>query len=202
MDFGSWAFPQNELQRLNWRRQRPVTGYNGWAIFVRPLEFVDGVKAVHYCLKLYIPVSPEQLQHFGPLLLQAIEPTRCSCVKVAATLEYSCRPDNLIAYFADWGDLAQVAGLLAPKLQSIPLSINSVPFAPRVDGGPLYWGVDLIRRDPSVGNVSWRQRICSIAAQSLMETADWKRRDRYFAALQALETERIDPATWTPMLPY
>lgn len=119
--------------------------------------------------------------------------------KVAAGLGGFCRPDRVVAYFADFAALSAFAEELSADVAGC--SGVAVPFtAPISADGLLSWGADPPRPARGVRSTSWRMWLCRRLAHYLRvaRAADTGALEPWQFALHRLQVSGIDATSWTP----
>jgi hypothetical protein len=155
--------------------------------------------------KLYISPMPEFVENVFAVTLRVLTDTRVLQIKVGADVEGLLRPDKIVAYFTSLDDLRSAADVLGSRLQGCPA--HGVPFTAALDeDGLLSWGVDppesqqLLNWQP---RESWRLWLTNRLANALLTAKRTPqdathRRPAWQYALERLQLEGVDTATWTP----
>lgn len=126
-------------------------------------------------------------------------------LKIGASVFGLLRPDKMVGYFREMGELRAAAEGILARLGGCPA--QGVPFTAELGGGGLLsWGADPPRDDfavPWLQRESWRARICNRLASALIQgraSAAGESADDPDAlcrfALERMELEGIDTRTW------
>jgi hypothetical protein len=152
--------------------------------------------------KLYVSPACSELRAGFRATAEAVANSRAFHWKVGRNVYGLLRPDKMVVYFREFADLQETGARIAEKLDGCPA--HGVPFTAEVAGaGLLSWGIDPPTEQHSVPwleRESWRLRICNRLATTLLLAGDPTRSgisaSRF--ALERLELEGIDTATWAP----
>ena len=150
--------------------------------------------------KLYVSPQPEALPALMDSLLGGLADAGAASFKIGSAASGLLRPDKVVAYFADFEALAAAAEPLAGRLAGAP--VHGVPFTSEIAGGGLLsWGID----PPPGGNTlpwsgvaSWRLWLTHRLARALLQARAAAAAEPWTFALERLELEGIDTASWTP----
>ncbi|HEX6159940.1 MAG TPA: hypothetical protein VF111_07225 [Thermoanaerobaculia bacterium] len=159
--------------------------------------------------KLYVSPRPEHIGEAFAALVRVLAEIPGAQMKIGRDAAGLLRPDKLVSYFPNKGDLERAASALAPQLRGIPS--HGVPFTAGIDeDGVLSWGVDppeSARALSWLGRESWRLWIATRLGAALAfaksgEPVDPATDDGMDLAV-AFATERVrrhdvDVQTWTP----
>jgi hypothetical protein len=118
--------------------------------------------------KLYISPHVDELSEVLPAAVAALTATGASQFKVGADAAGLLRPDKLVVYLSDAGELSAVADAMARALAGA--RPHGVPFSAELAGdGLLSWGGDPPRDAGPAGAdpESWRLSVCRRLAEHL-----------------------------------
>jgi len=151
--------------------------------------------------KLYVSPAVDALERVFPELVRVVTTCRAVSFKVGADAPGLLRPDKLVAYFSNLGDLAKAAHELGERLEGVER--QGVPFTAEISGdGLLSWGVDPPLRGRALGGraPSWREWICYRLAVALIEAR--QKRDGpgplWQQALERLRADGVQVDRWLP----
>ena len=180
--------------------QLPSSAIPGWLVWLgRESGLELGGSGPEF--KLYVSPAVESLEHVFPEFVRVLTFNRVRSFKAGADAAGLLRPDKLVAYFFDLGDLASAAHELGRRLEGV--SPQGVPFTADISGdGLLSWGVDPPARASAQGRraPSWREWICIRLASVLIEA----RRDKgeseplWPLVLERLQDDGIQVDRWLP----
>lgn len=150
--------------------------------------------------KLYVSPVVEALDRVFPELVRVMTTCRAQSFKVGADAAGLLRPDKLVAYFSNLGDLANAAHELGRCLEGVPP--HGVPFTAEIFGdGLLSWGVDPPVRYHAPGRApSWREWVCLRLASALIEAKqeDYGAGPAWWRALEQLREDGVQIDRWLP----
>ncbi len=118
--------------------------------------------------KLYVSPHPDALAEVLGVLPRALAGTPAAVFKLGSDAAGLLRPDKLVIYLRDAGELTVTAGELANALAGTPP--HGVPFSAGLAGdGLLSWGGDPSPDEAPAGDraESWRLSVCRRLADSL-----------------------------------
>jgi len=151
--------------------------------------------------KLYVSPAVDALERVFPELVRVVTTCRAASFKVGADAPGLLRPDKLVAYFSNLGDLAKAAHELGERLEGVDR--QGVPFTAEISGdGLLSWGVDPPLRGRALGGraPSWREWVCYRLAVALIEAR--QKRDGpgplWQQALERLRADGVQVDRWLP----
>lgn len=173
-------------------------GWLSWSARRRPAAPRDGAGGASF--KLYVSPLPEALPTLMDGLLGGLAEAGAASFKIGSAASGLLRADKVVAYFADFEALAAAAEPLARRLEGAP--VQGVPFTSEIAGGGLLsWGID----PPAGGNTlpwsgvaSWRLWLTHRLARALLQARAVAAAEPWRFALERLEIEGIDTASWTP----
>ncbi len=151
--------------------------------------------------KLYVSPAVEMLRPTFETLVEVLPSSRALSFKVGADAMGLLRPDKIVVYFSDLGDLTAAAHRLADRLREV--APQGVPFTSEIGrGGLLSWSVDppVDARHASGPRPTWRAWITNRAGLALSaalregerNTPAWRR------AVERLRHEGVDVERWLP----
>lgn len=183
---------------VNWV-QIPSSTAPGWLVWLNRESGMElGGSGPEF--KLYVSPAVDTLERVFPELVRVLTFSRARSFKVGADAEGLLRPDKLVAYFSNLGDLANAAHELGRRLEGVPP--HGVPFTAEIFGdGLLSWGVDPPVRAHALGKApSWREWICIRLATALIEARqeDDSRDPLWLVALERLRTDGVQVERWLP----
>ena len=153
--------------------------------------------------KLYVSPHPRDLPVAFGSVVESLSRSRSFQWKIGATVHGLLRPDKIVAYFEEMGDLRETAADLCAGL--LGCAEHGVPFTAELGAEALLsWGVDPPTEDHSVPwlrRESWRSRICNRLASALVTARVLSgdiSRPRF--AIERLALDGIDTRTWAPAL--
>ncbi len=198
LSIGSGTRPRSILDE-HWVEIDPAA-VPGWLVWAKPTGGHE-VGAPGPELKLYVSPDIESLGAVFEAIVPILASSRARSFKVGANASGLLRPDKIVVYFSDLGDLAATAQRLTDRLRGVPA--QGVPFTSEIGGdGLLSWSVDPpAGADPSSQpRPTWRTWITNRAARALIaarresdvESPPWRR------ALECLRDEGIDVERWLP----
>ncbi len=189
---------RSRLQQ-HWLEAEKDSSSGWWAWTPRRSGAELGGEGVRF--KLYVSPAIEALRPAFEALVSVLAGSGAPPFKVGADAGGLFRPDKIIVYFSDLGDLTTAAHRLADRLQGV--EAQGVPFTAEIAGGGLLsWSVDppVSTGQASGPPQSWRTWITLRAALALIaaqrqqdpRTAPWRR------ALEQLRGEGVDVERWVP----
>jgi hypothetical protein len=193
---GAFVATGSDAGWLSWSARRPGAprgGAGGGATF-----------------KLFVSPQPEALPALMDGLLGGLVEAGAASFKIGSAASGLLRPDKVVAYFADFETLAAAAEPLAGRLAGAP--VHGVPFTSEIAGGGLLsWGIDpppgaasgggarsAAAALPWSGGESWRLWLTHRLARALLQARAAAAAEPWRFALERLELEGIDTASWTP----
>jgi hypothetical protein len=160
----------------------------------------DPLEAAGPEYKLYASPACEEIRRTFAALIELLAYCRASSIKIGADAAGLARPDKIVAYFDDLGDLALAARELEHRLEG--LTADGVPFTAEIShSGLLSWGIDPPGRGAlSQDAQSWRHWVTlRLAANLIAARRDSAGpREPWRAALDSLSKEGIDVHRWLP----
>lgn len=158
-----------------------------------------------FSYKLYVSPRPEELPEALPKIVAAFVDFGVLRMKIGAGLGGLLRPDKIVAYFEEFGQLEAVAQRLLADLKGV--APHGVPFTAELGGaGLVSWGMDPheTRSFSWQETSSWRLWITNRLAAAILDAraspesglTAW----RY--ALERLSVEGVDVQTWAPTAEY
>jgi hypothetical protein len=146
--------------------------------------------------KLYISPLPEAWPEVIGSIVNELGSAGVTSFKIGSGLHGLLRPDKMVAYLADFAELANLSAGLEKALAGCPA--QGVPFSAGIDSsGLLSWGMDPPHQ--SSPNESWRVWVTNHLAVSITTCQAQETHVRPFEfALERLRLEGIDTDTWTP----
>jgi hypothetical protein len=178
----------------SWVETSPVMGrWLSW-------RSIFAVADTSHPYKLYVSPHTAYLCEALEAVLAVFTEMRVPAFKVGKDALSLLRPDKLVAYFAQFQDVHEVAERLHAKLMGMPA--HSVPFTAALDAqGLLSWGVDPPRSEYLLARhgMSWRRWITDRLAIALVsaQQAPAKGLEPWQFALLRLEAAGISTTTWT-----
>ena len=175
----------------------PNGAWESWALRV----CIDELNGIHFPYKLYVSPYPEDLLRTFGSIVRVFAGNRVVLFKAGKSGEGLLRPDKLVAYFSGFDQLTRVAEQLRLPMQN--LRPHGVPFTKAfTSDGLLSWGMDPPIRQPLPGFhiESWRSWVCAKLAVAITHARQRPAEGVSPAAfaLDRLELEGVDPATWAP----
>jgi hypothetical protein len=152
--------------------------------------------------KLYVSPRPEALPALAGDLLCGLAAARAESFKIGSSAGGLLRPDKIVAYFPDFDALAAAAEPLSRHLAGAP--VQGVPFTAEIAGdGLLSWGADPPIPAPHaplpvLDGESWRLWLTHRLARALIQARATGGAEPWRFALERLDLEGVDAATWTP----
>jgi hypothetical protein len=154
--------------------------------------------------KLYVSPACESASDVFAETLQVLTQVKASKFKIGEDVYGLLRPDKIVAYFASFEELQDAAWRLRDKLGGC--SAHGVPFtAELAANGLLSWGMDPPHEQQVLlwqERQSWRLWLTNRLAVALI-SAKGKQSgtiEPWQFAMQRLELEGVDTATWTPKI--
>jgi hypothetical protein len=150
----------------HWRIAPAAAGRVDWLSFRRRGRLLPTATELPY--KLYLSPHPDALPEVLGVVARALADTPASVFKIGPHAAGLLRPDKLVIYLRDAGELLLTARALADALRGA--RPHGVPFSAELAGGGLLsWGGD---PSPDAGPVgeraeSWRLSVCRRLAESL-----------------------------------
>jgi hypothetical protein len=182
----------------DWRLLDPSPSNPGWLQFTAREPRAPRVDGRSY--KLYLSPVPERLSETLSIAVEIFSEERALSFKVGRELSGLLRPDKLVAYFDDVGELRAAGSHLRRRLAGVPA--HGVPFTADLDGsGLLSWGIDPPRSERLVAwhGPSWRRWITDRLAVALVSARQssggvtpWR------FALDRIALEGVDTTSWAP----
>lgn len=185
----------------HWESVPPAPRNDGWLIFRQRSD--DDVFTGRLPYKLYVSPDSEQLTPALQATLDALTEFKVPRFKLGRTSYGILRPDKLIAYFATFDQLSEVARRILERLDGMPA--QGVPFTSEVGGeGLLSWGMDPPRLEQVLSwqeRPSWRLWVTNRLAVALIaarvKAAEGVAPVRF--ALDRLRLDGVDTSSWTPV---
>jgi hypothetical protein len=183
-----------------WTRVSSAGGTQGWTAWQSQRAAHGPNSPATY--KLYVSPACSELRTGFQAAAEAVAHSRAFHWKVGRNVYGLLRPDKMVVYFREFADLQETGARIAEKLDGCPA--HGVPFTAEVAGGGLLsWGIDPPTEQHSVPwleRESWRLRICNRLATALLLAKDSTRNgiSAVRFAMERLELEGIDTATWAP----
>lgn len=151
--------------------------------------------------KLYISPRPEALREVIGTIINALGAARVTNFKIGRDVHGLLRPDKIVAYCAEFEELAALAAGLQEALAGCPA--QGVPFSAGIDPvGLLSWGTDPPRETQEFAGLeqeSWRLWVTNRLAVALLAAKTQPTTVRPSAfALERLRLDGVDTDSWTP----
>lgn len=177
-----------------WVETSPVQG--SWLSW----RSIFAVADASHPYKLYISPQSAYLCQALEAVIAVFTEMRVPAFKIGKDAPSILRPDKLVAYFAQFPDVHEVAERLHTKLAGMPA--HSVPFTAALDAqGLLSWGVDPPRSEYLLAShsLSWRRWITDRLAVALVsaQQAPAEGLEPWQFAFLRLEATGISTTTWT-----
>lgn len=187
------------------RAQRALDDYEGminagWLAWSRRVE--GDLTRPTLPFKLYVSPRPESLAECLPVVAGILAERSVWSFKVGRGVLGLLRPDKVIAYLEDFGELERLAGALAAALGGC--AAHGVPFTAEASpDGLLSWGMDPPSGErllDALPQESWRLWVTNRLAGGLIhaQAAGDSTVEPWEFALDRLALEGVDPATWLP----
>ncbi|CAG0936696.1 hypothetical protein TFLX_05579 [Thermoflexales bacterium] len=151
--------------------------------------------------KLYISPRPETLPEILDAIVGELGAAKVASFKIGQDLFGLLRPDKVVAYCAEFDELATLAARLQKTLAGCPA--QGVPFTAGIDpAGLLSWGTDPPREIQEFAGLeqeSWRLWVTNHLAVALLASKAQSAAIRPCKfALERLRLDGVDTETWTP----
>lgn len=178
-----------------WRQRDPkqAGNWNLWQRVDAPRPIARD-QPVH---KLYVSPLPADLPDALRALAETAAEVGVPVIKVASDVHAAHRPDKLVAYAVDAGQLDALASRLQPRLSG--LLAHGVPFtAERTDDGLLSWAADPVPEPDTERRTSWREQVTAVLGDGLSRWPGLGVDGAVTAARAWAWVNDIDPRTWAP----
>jgi hypothetical protein len=185
--------------RRDWRLTSRTPGL-GWLAWSRRDGREDSPPS-EFPYKLYVSPTPDALAELARPLIRTITDSGASRFKIGSDAAGLLRPDKLVVYACDAGEVSALAGAIDELVAGG--SAHGVPFTAQLDAtGLLSWAGDPRDEESPVGlpPESWRVAICRQLAEWIAQAQRSKlvEGDIVSYALARLELAGVDAATFAP----
>ncbi len=192
--------PLSRKLRRVWTELPAADPPDGWRVWHRRKDTTS--RRVQTSYKLYVSPLAKAMPDAFDKTVEVLSSSAAVRFKIGRDVYGVLRPDKLVAYFPTFDTVAEAAGNLRALLPDCPA--HGVPFTAELAGGGLLsWGMDPPRSQRILAwqeFESWRLWLTNRLATSLVaaRAATNSAIEPWRFAMERLELQGVDTATWTP----